>query len=155
MNHLSPAFPRGQRIDPVWHDPALYPIHVTVEVRYQDLDPLNHVNNVAMAALFETARIKANRPMREHFQTATNRTMIISQTLNYLAETHVYPDIDWHIGFGHIGNSSWVQQGLAVQGGKPVACASATLVATHDGASIPIPEALRAALLERRMALPE
>ena len=39
-------------------DPAAYPHHDVIQTRFQDLDVLGHINNVAWAALFETARIR-------------------------------------------------------------------------------------------------
>ena len=39
-------------------DPASYPHHDVIQTRFQDLDVLGHINNVAWAALFETARIR-------------------------------------------------------------------------------------------------
>ncbi|MGB3456373.1 MAG: thioesterase family protein [Litorimonas sp.] len=147
-------FPSGHRIDARWLDPALYHEHVTVRPRFQDLDPLNHINNVAMAAMFEDARVRFNHPMREHFQTDTVRTMVAGQTLNYVAESHMRPDLDFHLGIGRMGTSSWVVQALAEQGGKPVLLAMASLVTTRDGRACPIPEPLRTLLAERRMKVP-
>ena len=147
-------FPLGQRIDPVWLDPELYPESQTVQPRFQDLDPLNHINNVAMAAMFENARVRFNHPMREHFQTDTVRTMVAGQTLNYVAEAHMRPDLTFHIGVGHLGRSSWVVQSCAYQGETPVLLAQATLVTTSGGKACPIPEGLRAMLEQRRMRRP-
>ncbi|MEM7728142.1 MAG: thioesterase family protein [Pseudomonadota bacterium] len=149
-----PDYPSGHRIDTRWLDPDLYFEHVTVRPRFQDLDPLNHVNNVAMAAMFEDARVRFNHPMRRHFQTDTVRTMIAGQTLNYVNECHLRPDLDFHIGIGRMGRSSWVVHGCAWQGDKPVLLAMATLVTTRDGAACPIPDSLRAMLEERRMKTP-
>jgi len=39
-------------------DPATYPHHDIIQTRFQDLDVLGHINNVAWAALFETARVR-------------------------------------------------------------------------------------------------
>ena len=147
-------FPRGQRIDPAWLDPSLYPEVQVVQPRFQDLDPLNHINNVAMAAMFETARVRFNHPMREEFQTDRVRTMVAGQTLNYLAEAHLRPELAFHIGVGHIGTSSWVLQVMAVQGGTPVLLAHATMVTTHEGAACPVLSGLRAMLEARRLRRP-
>ncbi|WP_298913047.1 thioesterase family protein [uncultured Algimonas sp.] len=144
-------FPSGHRIDPCWLDRELYHAHIAVRPRFQDLDPLNHINNVAMAAMFEDARVRFNHPMRDHFQTDTVRTMVAGQTLNYVKECHMRPDLDFHIGIGRIGTSSWVTQACAWQGDTPVLLAVATLVATRSGRACAIPETLRDMLAERRM----
>lgn len=148
-------YPSGHRIDPRWLNPDLYHQHVTVRPRFQDLDPLNHVNNVAMAAMFEDARVRFNHPMRDHFQTDTVRTMVAGQTLNYINECHLRPDLGFHLGIGRMGTSSWVVQACAWQGETPVLLAEATLVATRNGKACPIPEPLRSLLAERRMSLPK
>ena len=102
------TYPKGHRLDTAWLDRALYPVSEPVRPRFQDLDPLNHVNNVAMAAMFEDARVRFNHPMREHFQTDTVRTMVAGQTLNYVNESHLRPELMFHLGVGHMGRSSWV-----------------------------------------------
>lgn len=151
---MTSDYPSGHRIDPVWLNPDLYFEHVTVRPRFQDLDPLNHINNVAMAAMFEDARVRFNHPMRDHFQTDTVRTMVAGQTLNYVNECHLRPDLDFHLGIGRMGTSSWVIQACAWQEDRPVLLAMATLVTTKDGVSCPIPTGLRNMLTERRMTLP-
>lgn len=147
-------FPTGQRLDRCWLDPDLYAGTVTVRPRFQDLDPLNHINNVAMAAMFEDARVRFNHPMREHFQTGTVRTMVAGQTLNYLNECHLRPDLTFHLGIGRIGASSWVMQAAAWQGEQPVLLAMATLVSTQSGRPCPVPDGLRVMLEARRMKVP-
>lgn len=147
-----PDFPTGQRLDTRWLEPSLYPEHVIVRPRFQDLDTLGHVNNVAMAAMFEDARVRFNHPMREHFQTQTVRTMVAGQTLNYVNECHLRPDLDFHIGIGRIGGSSWVMQACAWQEDTPVLLAMATLVSTQAGRPCPIPEGLREMLETRRLS---
>lgn len=146
-------YPAGHRIDPAWLNRDLYPESVTVRPRFQDLDPLNHVNNVAMAAMFEDARVQFNHPMRKLFQTKTVRTMVAGQTLNYINECHLRPSLTFHLGIGKIGTSSWVMQTCAYQDETPVLLAMATMVATQDGEACPIPDKLRAMISERRVSL--
>ncbi|GHA94815.1 hypothetical protein GCM10009069_17260 [Algimonas arctica] len=145
----------GYRIDPRWLNRDLYHQAVSVRPRFQDLDPLNQVNNVAMAALFEDARVQFNHPMRKHFQTKTVRTMVAGQTLNYINECHLRPALTFHMGIGKIGTSSWVMQACAYQDETPVLLAIATMVATQGGKACPIPETLHAMISERRMLVPE
>lgn len=148
-------YPAGDRIDPAWLNRDLYPESVSVRPRFQDLDPLNHVNNVAMAAMFEDARVQFNHPMRKLFQTKTVRTMVAGQTLNYINECHLRPSLTFHLGIGKIGTSSWVMQTCAYQGETPVLLAMATMVATQGGQACPIPDKLRAMISERRVSLPQ
>jgi len=46
------------RPDPALFDPARYPFGNSVTTRFADLDPNGHINNVAMAAVFEDARLR-------------------------------------------------------------------------------------------------
>ena len=147
-------FPAGARLGREWLDPALYAKTIVVRPRFQDLDPLNHINNVAMAAMFEDARVRFNHPMRRHFQTDSVRTMVAGQTLNYVNECHLRPSLDFHLGIGAMGRSSWVVMACAYQGERAVLLAQATLVTTSDGRACPIPEGLRAMLQDRRMKAP-
>lgn len=39
----------------------MFSLTISVQIRFSDLDPLNHVNNVAYFALMETARVEALR----------------------------------------------------------------------------------------------
>lgn len=147
-------YPSGQRIEPHWLARDLYPETVDVRPRFQDLDPLNHVNNVAMAALFEDARVRFNHPMKDYFQTDMVRTLVGGQTLTYVNECHLRPELIFHIGIGRIGGSSWVTQAVAYQGETPVLLALATLVSTQGRQVCPIPEGLRHMLEARRLRLP-
>ncbi|MEM9601025.1 MAG: hotdog domain-containing protein, partial [Pseudomonadota bacterium] len=111
-------------------------------------------NNVAMAAMFEDARVRFNHPMRDHFQTDQIRTLVAGQTLNYLNECYLRPDLTFRLGIGHIGSTSWVMQAAAWQGERPVLLAMATLVSTQDGRPCSVPEGLRDMLEARRMSQP-
>jgi acyl-CoA thioester hydrolase len=51
------------RPDPTRLTPSAYPHSETIQTRFQDLDPLGHINNVAMAALFESGRVRFNQAM--------------------------------------------------------------------------------------------
>ena len=90
--------------------------------------------------------------MKDHFQTDTVRTLVGVQTLTYVNECHLRPDLIFHIGW--IGESSWVTQPVAYQGETPVLLALATLVSTRDGTVCPIPDGLRHMLEARRLTVP-
>ena len=147
-------FPKGQRFDPAWRDPALYHEAQVVRPRFADLDPLGHVNNVAMAEMFETARVRFNHGMIDQFKAGKVRTLVAGITLDYLAESHIRPDITFHLGIGHLGRSSWTIQTCAHQGGAPVLVALATMVTTRNDAVCEVPQGLREALEARRMRVP-
>ena len=146
--------PSGQRIDRAFFNRALYPETDTVRPRFQDLDPLNHINNTAMAAMFEDARVRFNYPMRKLFRHNGARTLIGGIVSNYIAEAHMNPEIVFHMGIGRIGRTSWTLQTVAWQGDHPVYYGLATMVMTRDGRPMPMPERLRDMLEARRLTPP-
>jgi acyl-CoA thioester hydrolase len=134
------------RPDPRRLDPAAYPHQCAIQTRFQDLDVLGHVNNVAFAALFETARTRFNRDADLWTRLRARRTVVAALTINYLAEAHYPDDVTVGSGIGRIGGRSWQILSTMWQNGVPVATCDATLVMTPDEAGGGIPDAFRAAL---------
>ena len=66
-------------------DPASYPHSEPIQTRFQDLDVLGHLNNVAMAALFESGRVRFNRSMNLAGW-AGHRWLVARVEINYLGE---------------------------------------------------------------------
>lgn len=129
-----------------------YPFSGRVETRFQDLDPLGHINNVAMAALFETGRVRFNRSMGTGLHSAGERWLIVALSINYLAEAHFPADVMIASGIGEIGRSSWTIVSAAFQQGVCVATSDSTLVLTSAAGPQPIGDRLRAALEANRVA---
>ncbi|OQW44506.1 MAG: hypothetical protein A4S16_14285 [Proteobacteria bacterium SG_bin6] len=49
---------------PAWRlEPGAYPHHETIQTRFQDLDVLGHINNVAFAALFDSGGLSPSAPV--------------------------------------------------------------------------------------------
>jgi acyl-CoA thioester hydrolase len=118
-----------------------YPVSMPVQSRYQDLDPLGHVNNVAMAGIFETARIHFHHLFGRHPADLGVRWLVAAVNLNYVEEAHFPHEILVCSGIGHIGNSSWTLYSAAFQQGSCVATCD-TVMATKGakGARIIDPE---------------
>jgi acyl-CoA thioester hydrolase len=125
-------------------DPALlalerYPVVKEQQTRFQDMDPNGHINNVAFAALFESARVELNRGALAFEEIDKGaRFLVAAVSINYLAEGN-YPDpVSIGSGVLHIGNSSWVIAQLMVQNGKAIATCDSTIVMRRaDGSGIP------------------
>ncbi len=137
-------------------DPAFYPFSAEVETRFQDLDPLGHINNVAMAALFEQGRVRFNRNMLDelHSRAAGERWLIAKVDINYLAEAHFPAPVTIATGIGRIGSSSWTLLAAAFQDHSDgtrtcVATCDCVLVMTGKDGPKPIPDALRAMIATR------
>jgi acyl-CoA thioester hydrolase len=129
--------------DPQLLDPACYPHHAAVTTRYADMDPNNHINNVAMAAIIEDGRV------RFHIESgnakalpAGGQIMIVSLTIDYLAQAHYPLPISVHTGIAAIGSRSLRLRHLLVQEGRAVALAEGTAVFVLDGKAAVLPEEL-------------
>lgn len=108
----------------------IYPFVTTIQTRYQDLDIMGHVNNVAMAGIFETARVRFHRHLGRHPHDSGVRWLIAAVSLNYLQEAHFPAEITVGSAIGSIGNTSWTVMSAAFQDGECVATCD-TVVVTH------------------------
>ncbi|WP_373489142.1 acyl-CoA thioesterase [Blastomonas sp.] len=132
--------PRSER----WQlDPASYPFSTVTETRFQDLDPLGHINNVAMAALFENGRVRFNRNLGLERREPGERWLIASVAIDYVAEAHFPDPMEVMSGIGRIGTSSWDIYSAAFQCDQCVATCVSTLVLTDKSGAKPLPDALR------------
>jgi len=135
-------------------DPARYPNHLTVQTRFQDVDMLGHINNVAFGALFESARVRFNHLLglprwREH------RWLVARVEINYLAEAYHPAEIDIHTGIGTIGTRSWRIDALALQDGRAVATCEAVLVMEAQQGITGLPAEFRERLEAYRVTAPD
>lgn len=114
-----------------------YPVSIIIPPRYGDLDPLGHINNVAMAAIFETARIHFHRLLGRHPHDFGVRWLIAAVDLKFVEEAHFPHDLTVHSGIGHIGNSSWTLFSAAFQQGVCVStCDTVTVIKGPKGARV-------------------
>jgi len=83
-----------------------YPWRCVLPTRYGDLDPNQHINNVAFTSLFEEGRVRLIRAMWGPLSAGPG---IVAASLNiaFLAEA-LYPvDITMGLGISRIGRTSW------------------------------------------------
>lgn len=126
-------------------DPAAYPHIQSVQTRFQDLDVLGHINNVAFAALFETARVRFNREAELWGRDATGRRAVVAQVeVHYLAEGRYPGDVEVATGIVHVGGRSWSVLSAMFQDGRAVATCDAVIVADKDEDGEGLSEALKA-----------
>lgn len=120
-----------------------YPFKTEIPTRYGDVDSNGHVNNVAVARLFEESRMQfavfsRAKPFTE--LRAQTRVVTISVLVNYLSEVFYPQPATIGVGVIDIGRTSYTLGCLMLQEGKPVAVSKATLVRSEDGSSSPLPE---------------
>lgn len=133
------------RPDPALLDTARYRFVHEVTTRFADLDPNDHINNVAMAAVFEDGRVRFQAGIGFH-RTEALRPMVASVGIDYLAQAHYPGTLQCHVAVALIGRSSWTLQQLVVQQGRPVATCRTVIVMTDGERPIPLPDSLRAVL---------
>lgn len=125
-------------------DPASYPFSHRTETRFADMDVLGHINNVSMAGLFEHGRGMFNHAIEVQRRAAGQRWLIVSVSLDYIAEAHFPEHVDVACGILRIGNSSWDIASAAFQGGECKATCITTIVLTDANGPTAINEDLRA-----------
>ena len=108
---------------------ANYPVIETIQTRFQDLDPNRHLNNVAYAALFESARVKFERVFAGPGQFGLPfRAVVARNEINYIAEGSYPADVHIAVGIGAIGRRSWEILQLMEQDGVVIATCDSTIV---------------------------
>jgi acyl-CoA thioester hydrolase len=134
------------KADPRRRERAAYPHHHILETRFADMDVNFHLNNVAIARLFEEVRVRFNRagPVHEAAGDARSRYVVARVAIDYLSEGN-YPAPVW-IGYAvtHIGNSSFTIAMAAFQDDACIALCDSVLVHRLPGSGpAPMPQALR------------
>ena len=123
-----------------------YPYRTVTQTRFSDMDLLGHINNVAMAELFENGRVRFNRSLGLENRASRERWLIAAVDINYLKEAHFPFDAVIASGISRIGSSSWDIASAAFQDEQYVATCITTLVMTEDGRAKKMSDAFRAAL---------
>lgn len=123
-------------------DPASYPKLEVKQTRFQDLDTMGHLNNVAYASLFEDARVRMNQQLgrvnRGKMAEGSFRAVVAQNVINYLAEGSFPEDVEIALGIGRIGNRSFEMLGAMFQSGKCIATCDTTIVMTDPkGENLP------------------
>lgn len=123
-----------------------YPFNVTIDTQFADMDVVAHLNNVAIARYYESARVRSHFALfgRDYYRGAAPFQMVLAQAnLSYLAEGNFPDPVQVGCGIGRIGNSSFLmQQGLFQEGGCIGLCES-VMVLTSNGKPTPIPPEVR------------
>lgn len=134
--------------DPALLQTARYPYCCSMEPRFADLDPNKHINNVAMAAYFEDARVRFYTEIGMRAMLEDLRVMIVSIAIEYMDEAHYPQGLEVHSAIERIGRTSMTFIHLLRQGGRNVAFARCVMVAVNaQGVPVPMPECLDAGML--------
>lgn len=123
-----------------------YPYNHTVTSRFADVDPNQHLNNVALAVMMEDARVRFNQAIGLKVKIGERRAMVASVGMEYLAQGHFPDPVEAYCAIERVGRSSWSIAQLLVQNGILIAFARSVIVAISDDRPAPVAEGTRTAL---------
>ncbi len=135
-------------------DPATYPHQLTLDTRFGDMDVNGHLNNVAIARLFEEARVRVNRGgmLAPAAGDARSPVVVARVAIDYLAEGEYPQSVSIGYGVARIGTSSFTAALAAFQEERCIALCDSVLVHRLPGAGpSPLPPALRERLEAYRL----
>ena len=140
---VGPSIEPCPRIDPHRSDPSNYPLTVKILARYADVDPLWHINNVAIAQYYEEARVHAGARMFGSVRIPTpagERVLIAHQSIDYLQEANYPGSLEVGIGVLKIGNTSYTYGMGMFQEGRCVSVSNAVMVFADPSGPARLPE---------------
>lgn len=132
--------------DPALLDTARYPFHCEMQTRYADVDTNHHLNNVALAAILEDARVRFYAASGFLDATAGMATMVVSLAIEYLGEAFYPQPLDVHVAALAFGRTSCSLAQLVTQEGRAIAFAQTTFVSVREGRAIEVPPAFALAV---------
>lgn len=134
------------RHDPRRLDPAAYPWTVEVATRFGDMDLNAHLNNVAVARLYEEGRVRFNWHLRAAHPIGRPRFVVARIAIDYLDEGRYPAPVT--VGFAalSLGNTSYVAALAVFQAGACFGVCDTVMVHRGDAGPAPLPPALRSAL---------
>ena len=134
------------RIPPHRLDAGRYPLKVRILARYADVDPLWHINNVALAQYYEEARVSATMKIMGGQRIPTpsgERILIAHQSIDYLRGGSYPGTLDIGVGVLRIGNSSYTYGMAMFQEGLCVSVSEAVLVFADASGPARLPDEYR------------
>ena len=135
------------------HDMAAYPWSTEVATRFGDMDFNGHLNNVAIAQLYEEGRVRFNQWLRGAYPIGRPRFLVARVEIDYLGEARYPAPVTLGTASLAVGRTSW-RIGLGLfQGGTCLGLCDTVMVHRGEAGPAPVPEALRIALGEVSLRL--
>jgi len=133
-------------------DRSIYPHWCTDTVRFSDQDAAGHINNVALCAYLETARLTFMRDMGVMAGGEDGvRGISAGMTVSFLAEAHWPGQVELGTGVIKVGTSSITVGSAAFKDGVCVVAAEMTVVRLQGKTPHPIGDRLRERLEKVRL----
>ena len=126
---------------------ATYPYATELDTRFGDMDVQRHLNNVALAGLYEEARVRFVSSLYQiHLRPDGQRPVLAEATIRYLAEGRYPGRLVAAAGLLRLGRTSYVIGQAMFQNTVCIGTADIVIVWTETGRPCPVPEAFRQAL---------
>lgn len=140
-----------EKIDNSRLDLTNYQIRLTLETQFSDMDALGHLNNIAIARMYESARarfhMKAFGYYKEKMPTPGQGAVVLVQAdLRYLAEGFFPKPVVVATKVANIGNSSYTLHQALFQDDQCIGLCDASLVYVKASKSHALTEKMRKAL---------
>jgi acyl-CoA thioester hydrolase len=133
-------------------DRLIYPHWCSDTVRFCDQDAAGHINNVAICAYMETARLTFMRDLGMMAPREEGvRGISAGMTISFLAESHWPGKIELGTGVLRIGSSSLTVGSAAFKDDLCIAAAEMTVVRLKGKTPHPLDDGFRAALEKYRL----
>ncbi len=131
-------------------DPGVYGHWTRDIIRFADLDPLNHVNNVAFSTFFESGRVKYLADNGPSVDDKKNGWMAVRLCIDFLGQLNYPGSVDIGSRTMRLGRSSLVVGSALFEDGRCAATAECVMVLVDraTNSSTEIPSELRRVLLE-------
>lgn len=130
---------------------ANYPFQCSLQTRFGDQDVNHHVNNVAMAGLFEEGRLRFNTSLDIERRLAGGQTVVAALNIAFLADTRYPEDVVMGLGVLKVGRTSWTIVEGAFQGGRCVGVCEAILVRRSPDGPQELPDDWRTLIETQRL----
>ena len=124
-----------------------YPFHADLDPRFGDMDIQGHLNNVALAGLYEEARVRfISSIFTIHSRPDGQRPVLAEASIRYLAEGRYPGRLTAACGVLRLGRTSYGIGQAMFQGGRCIGTADIVIVWTEAGRPIPLPDTFRSAM---------
>jgi acyl-CoA thioester hydrolase len=123
-----------------------YPHQAEFPLRFADVDPLWHLNNVRIVELYQEGRIQFSTALAGHtdmLKSSDMRLLVVRQSVDYLAEVKWPGHVTIGVGVAGIGNSSFTLALGMFQHGSCVGISDAVMVYAGVKQTKALPAAMR------------
>lgn len=136
------------RHDPRRLEPAAYAWSVELGTRFGDMDVNRHLNNVAVAGLYEEARVRFHAELRACRAIGNPRFLVAHCAIDYLGEGDYPEPVTVMLAVLALGTSSYRMGAALLQRERCIGLCDTVLVHRGESGPAPLPDALRTVLGE-------